>query len=83
MNDQINESFEKTRIVGSIAAGALDEVLKLLSLESLQNKSISCVMNILMIMVHTLLHYSIEVFQNHVVLLPIILFAMEYPQIKF
>ena len=29
MNDQINESFEKTRIAGSIAAGALDEVAKI------------------------------------------------------
>ena len=29
MNNKIEESFEKTRIAGSIAAGALDEVAKI------------------------------------------------------
>ena len=31
MNLDIRESFEKTRIAGSIAAGALDEVSKIIS----------------------------------------------------
>ena len=30
MNDDIKESFEKTRAAGSIAAGALDEVIKII-----------------------------------------------------
>ena len=30
MNDEIKESFEKTKIAGSIAAGALDEVSKII-----------------------------------------------------
>ena len=30
MNLDLNESFEKTRIAGSIAAGALDEVEKII-----------------------------------------------------
>ena len=30
MNDNYKEAFEKTKIVGSIAAGALDEVNKII-----------------------------------------------------
>ena len=30
MNENLNEAFEKTRIAGSIAAGALDEVTKII-----------------------------------------------------
>ena len=30
MNDYIKESFDKTRIAGSIASGALDEVAKII-----------------------------------------------------
>ena len=31
MNEDIKESFEKTRVAGSIAASALDEVAKIIS----------------------------------------------------
>ena len=34
MNADIKESFEKTRVAGSIAAGALDEVAKIIKPEA-------------------------------------------------
>ena len=80
MNKNFKEAFEKTRIAGSIAAGALDEVSKIvkpgISTNEIDKK---LVMSTLMTIKLTRLHYIIEVFQNHVVHQLIMLSVMEYP----
>ena len=67
MNENFKESFEKTRLAGIIAAGALDEVAKIAIPGTRTDELTSCVMSFLMIMVLTLLHFFIEDFLNHVV----------------
>ena len=41
MNDYIKESFDKTRIAGSIASGALDEVAKIAAVTDLVAPSVT------------------------------------------
>ena len=67
MNDNFKEAFEKTRLAGVIAAGALDEVSKIIKPGLGQMKLMIYVMNILMIILLTLLLYFIEVSQDHAV----------------
>ena len=64
MNDNFKEAFEKTRLAGVIAAGALDEVSKIIKPGLGQMKLMIYVMNILMIILLTLLLYFIEVSQD-------------------
>ena len=83
MNKNIQENFERTRIAGSIASGALDEVCKIIkpgmTTDDIDNL---CYEYINDYKAFSLL-YIIEVFQNLVVLQLITLFVMEYLLIKF
>ena len=83
MMKDFKEAFEKTKIAGSIAAGALDEVSKIIKPGISTDEIDKFAMNILMIIKLTLHHYFTEVFQNLVVLLLIMSFVTEYLQIKF
>ena len=83
MNNKIDESFEKTRIAGSIAAGAFDEVAKIIK-PGITTEKID---KVCYEYINDNGAYSaplfIEVFLSLVVLLQIMSFVMEYPQIKF
>ena len=57
MNKDFREAFDKTRIAGSIAAAALDEVSKIIKLVSLLEKLTKFVMNLLMTTVLILHHF--------------------------
>ena len=83
MTYDYKESFEKTRIAGSIAAGALDEVAKIvkpgISTDEIDKVCYEFINDHKL----TLLHYFIEVFLNLVVLQLTMLFVMEFHLIKF
>ena len=66
MNIDIKESFEKTRVAGSIAAGALDEVDKIIKPGITTDKIDNICYEFINDHKLTLLHYFIEVFLNHV-----------------
>ena len=57
MIENYKEAFEKTRSAGIIAAGALDEVAKMPALGHELNRSTIYVMNTLMTMVLSQLHF--------------------------
>ena len=38
MSEEIQESFEKTRVAGSVASGALDEISKIINEENTKYK---------------------------------------------
>ena len=83
MNPDFKEAFKNTKLAGSIAAGALDQVRKVIRPGISTDELTIFVTNILMITKLILLRYSIEVFQNLVVLQLIILCVMESHQIKY
>ena len=83
MSDDIQESFNKTRVAGAIAAGALDEVAKFIKPGVTTNQIDNLCYEYIMIMMDTLRHCFTEVFQNLVVLRQIMLFAMVFLEIKF
>ena len=83
MSKNIKEAFEKTKIAGSIAAGALDEVEKIIKPGISTEKLIKFVMSLLMTIELTLRHCFIEGFQSLAVLLQITLCVTVYPQIRF
>ena len=81
--NNIKESFEKTRIAGSIAAGALDEVAKIIK-PGISTEKID---SICYEYINDNGAYSAPLyyrgFLSLVALLQITWFVMEYPQIKF
>ena len=79
----MTESFEKTKLAGSIASGALDEINNLIKPGITTAEIDDFCFNYIMTIKVFLPHYIIEVTLNHVVHQQIILFAMEYHQIKF
>ena len=82
MCNNFKEAFEKTKIAGSIAAGALDELTKIIkpgiSTDEIDN---TCYEYINDHKAYPLLYFT-EVFQNHVVHLQIMLFVTEHHLIK-
>ena len=82
MNEDFKEAFEKTKIAGTIASGALDEVSKIVKPGISTEQIDKIVMNLSMIIKLTRHLYSTEVFQSHVALQQITLCVMEYLQIK-
>ena len=82
MSENYKEAFEKTRLAGAIAAGALDEVNKIVK-PGIRTQDIDelCYeyLNDHEAILH---HYITEDFLNHVVHQQIILFVMEFHLIK-
>ena len=83
MSNIYKESFEKTKIAGSIAAGALDEVSKIIKPGVSTDQIDKLCYEYIMIMELYLLLYFIEDFQNLVVRQQITLFVMGYHLKKF
>ena len=83
MIKDIKEAFEKTKIAGLIAAGALDEINKIIRPGISTDKIIIFATSILTIIRPTLPLCFTEDFQNHAALLLIMSFVMEYHLIKF
>ena len=83
MTNSYKENFEKTRLAGTIAAGALDEVAKIVR-PGIQTDEID---KLCYEYINDHGAYSaplfIEGFQNRVVHLLIMLFVMEFHLIKF
>ena len=83
INKNFEEAFEKTKIAGSIAAGALDQVNQMIkpgvTTDQIDRICYEYINDIKL----TLLHYFIEAFQSLVVHLPIMLFVTVYRLTKF
>ena len=73
MNEDFKEAFEKTKVAGTIASGALDEVNKIIKPVFPQTKLIKFIMNLSTTTKHTQHHYSTGISKscctstNHVV----------------
>ena len=83
MAENLKEAFEKTKIAGSIAAGALDEVNKIIKPGISTNE----IDKVCYEFINDNKAFSAPLFyrgfQSHVVLLQIMLCVMEFHQIKF
>ena len=83
MVENFKESFEKTKIAGSIAAGALDEVSKIIKPGVSTDKIDKICYDYINDHKLTLPRYFIEDFQSPVAPQQITLFVMEYHLIRF